>query len=145
MQAVIQSGSHQYLVEKGQTLQVELLVAKTPKVEFSPLLIIDKDTVLVGTPHVEGAKVTAQIQVEPVKGEKIKVLHYKAKKRQSVQTGHRQRYSAITITDIKAKSYLLQLEKVFCCYTWLSAAKGNFWYSIWAIIWVSPVSKSDLT
>jgi large subunit ribosomal protein L21 len=102
MKAVIETGSHQYLVEKGQTLEVELLHADKKTVEFKPLLIIDGENVTVGKPVIESASVTAEIAAEDKKGEKITVLHYKAKKRQSVKTGHRQKYSVITIKDIKA-------------------------------------------
>lgn len=102
MQAIIETGSHQYLVEKGQTLEVELLLNAKSKVEFKPLLIIDGDNVKVGKPEVAGAVVTAEVATEPVKGKKVTILHYKPKKRQSVKTGHRQKYSKITITGIKA-------------------------------------------
>lgn len=102
MLAVIETGSKQYLVEKGQTLEVELLHNDKPTIEFKPLLIIDGETTKVGKPIVAGAVVKATIADEQVKGQKLAILHYKAKKRQSVKTGHRQKYSAITITDIKA-------------------------------------------
>lgn len=102
MQAVIESGSHQYLVEKGQTLEVELLNNSKNKIEFKPLLIIDGENIKVGKPEVTGAVVTAEVNAEPVKGKKVTILHYKPKKRQSVKTGHRQKYSQITITNIKA-------------------------------------------
>ena len=55
--------------------------------------------VKVGQPHVAGAKVTAEVLGE-VKGEKIKVLKFKAKKRVKRLTGHRQHYSEIKITKI---------------------------------------------
>lgn len=102
MKAVIETGSHQYIVEKGQTLEVELLHAEKPTVEFKPLMIIDGDTTTIGKPVVDGALVTADVAPEDKKGDKIVVLHYKAKKRQSTKTGHRQKYSVITIKDIKA-------------------------------------------
>lgn len=99
MQAVIKSGSKQYLVEKGQVLRVEL-VGEQKKLEFEPLLVIDGDKVSVGTPVVSGSKVHADV-VSEVKGEKIKVLKYKPKKRIKKLTGHRQKYTEIKITDIK--------------------------------------------
>ncbi|MEI8072716.1 MAG: 50S ribosomal protein L21 [Candidatus Saccharibacteria bacterium] len=102
MLAVIETGAKQYIVEKGQKLEVELLHADKDKVEFKPLMIVDGENVKVGKPTVEGAVVTAEVASEPVKGEKKVILHYKAKKRQSVKTGHRQKYSLITITGIKA-------------------------------------------
>lgn len=102
MLAVIESGSKQYLVEQGQTIQVELL-SEAKTVKFSPLLIIDGDKVHVGKPTVVDAVVTAQITNQDIKGKKITVLKYKPKKRQSTKTGHRQRSSEITITAIKVK------------------------------------------
>ncbi len=98
MQAVIVTGGKQYIVTKDQTLDVELLGdAKT--VEFDALMTIDGDKVAVGTPVVAGVKVKAEVLGE-TKGEKIKVLKYKAKKREHKLTGHRQHYSQIKITSI---------------------------------------------
>lgn len=105
MIAVIEAGSKQYIVEKGQTIQTELVGTgngSTKSMEFKPLLIIDGDKVHVGKPVLENAVVTASVAPEVVKGDKVVVLKYKAKKRQSTKTGHRQKYSSITITDIKA-------------------------------------------
>jgi len=98
MQAVIATGGKQYLVETGQELDVELL-GDVKKAEFEPLLVIDGEKVQVGQPHVAGVKVTAEV-LEEVKGEKIKVLKFKAKKREKTLTGHRQHYSRIKITKI---------------------------------------------
>lgn len=98
MQAVITTGGKQYLVKNGQELDVELLGDKK-KLEFDALMTIDGDTVKIGAPFVDGAKVTAEL-VEEVKGDKIKVLKFKAKKREKTLTGHRQRYSRIKITKI---------------------------------------------
>ncbi|HPD98729.1 MAG TPA: 50S ribosomal protein L21, partial [Candidatus Saccharibacteria bacterium] len=56
--AVITTGGKQYIVAEGDTLQVELL-SEDKTVTFEPLLVIDGDKTLVGTPVVTGAKVTA--------------------------------------------------------------------------------------
>ena len=98
MQAVIASGGKQYLVEKGQTLELELL-GDAKKAEFDVLLLIDGDKVSVGAPHVKGLKVHADV-VEEVKCEKIQVLKFKPKKRIKRLTGHRQHYSQVKITKI---------------------------------------------
>lgn len=100
MQAVIVSGGKQYLVKPDQTLEVDLVASDAKKLEFEPLLVINGDKISVGTPVVKDVKVTAEVLGE-VKGEKIRVLRYKPKKRISKQTGHRQRYSQIKITAIK--------------------------------------------
>lgn len=99
MQAVIKTGGKQYLVRDGETLEVELVANETNKLELEPLLIIDGEKVLVGAPIVSGAKVAVEVLGE-TKGDKIKVLKFKAKKREQKLTGHRQHYSQIKITKI---------------------------------------------
>ncbi len=98
--AVISTGGHQYLVTEGQTLEVELLEAGQVGANFEPLMVIDGDTVSVGTPTVSGAKVTADIVEESVKGEKVVAIRYKAKKRVRKVRGHRQRHAVIKIKSI---------------------------------------------
>ena len=98
MQAVIVTGGKQYLVKPEQVLEVELL-GDVKKVEFDALLVIDGDKTEVGTPTVKGVKVHAEV-IEEVKGEKLKIMRFKAKKRVKRLTGHRQHYSQIKITKI---------------------------------------------
>jgi large subunit ribosomal protein L21 len=98
MQAVIVSGGKQYLVEKDQVLELELL-GDAKKAEFEALLVIDGDNVKVGAPHVSGVKVLAEV-LDEVKGDKIQVLKFKPKKRIKRLTGHRQHYSQVKITKI---------------------------------------------
>ncbi|HVE81025.1 MAG TPA: 50S ribosomal protein L21 [Candidatus Dormibacteraeota bacterium] len=99
MQAVIQTGGKQYLVAPDQTLEVELLPEGEKKLEFEALLLIDGASIAVGAPAVKGAKVRAEV-VENTKGEKLKILKFKAKKRVKKLTGHRQKYTKIKITGI---------------------------------------------
>jgi large subunit ribosomal protein L21 len=99
MQAVITSGGKQYLVKKDEVLEVELL-GDIKKIEFDALMTIDGDTVKVGQPTVAGVKVTADVVDPDAKGDKLKVLKFKAKKRVKRLTGHRQHYSQIKITKI---------------------------------------------
>lgn len=98
MQAVITSGGKQYIVEPGQSLELELL-GDVKKLELDALLLIDGDKISVGAPFVSGVKVFADV-AEEVKGEKIKILKFKAKKRIKRLTGHRQHYSLVKITKI---------------------------------------------
>lgn len=103
MIAVIESGSKQYMVEKGHKIEAELLHSDKDVVEFQPLLVIDGDNIQVGKPKVENAVVKAKIVEADVKSGKVKVLKYKAKKRQKTLTGHRQRHTILEITEIKTK------------------------------------------
>ena len=100
MIAVISSGSKQYIVEKGQTISVELLTNKK-SVEFNPLLVIDGDKVHIGKPTLENAKVTADVIEEAKKDDKVMVLKYKPKKRQKTLRGHRQNQTVLQISSIK--------------------------------------------
>jgi len=99
--AVIKVGGKQYLVAEKETLRVDLLPEGTKELETEALLVIDGDKTTVGTPVVEGVKVKAQVKESEVKGDKIRVIRYKAKKRVHKETGHRQKYSLIEITSIK--------------------------------------------
>jgi large subunit ribosomal protein L21 len=63
------------------------------------LLISDDNKVTVGTPTIEGAKVTATAK-GLVKGDKIIVFRFKHKDHYSKKTGHRQKYTRLTIDDI---------------------------------------------
>ena len=98
MQAIIATGGKQYMVEKDSVIEVELL-GDVKKVEFEALLTIDGDSVKVGTPVVEGVKVAAEVLGE-TKGEKVRVLRFKPKKRVKRLTGHRQHYAQVKITKI---------------------------------------------
>jgi large subunit ribosomal protein L21 len=97
--AVILTGGKQYLVGVGQELNVELL-DPTSKPNFEALLIIDGDSISVGTPLVDGAKVSADIVEQVVKADKVTAIRYKAKKRVHKTRGHRQKLTRIKITKI---------------------------------------------
>lgn len=99
--AVIKVGGKQYLVAEKETLLVDLLPEGTEELKLDALLVIDGDDVKVGTPTVKGATVTAKVIAPEVKGDKIRVIRYKAKKRVHKEMGHRQKYSAIEIKTIK--------------------------------------------
>jgi large subunit ribosomal protein L21 len=98
--AVISTGGHQYLVAVGDEIEVELLDPNQQNTAFEALLVIDGDTVSVGTPTVSGAKVTADILEQSVKGEKVVAIRYKPKKRVRKVRGHRQRHTRIKIKSI---------------------------------------------
>lgn len=99
--AVVKVGGKQFIVSKKETLLVDLLPQGTKELELDALMLIDGDKVEVGTPVVKGVKVSAKVVDELVKGEKIRVIRYKAKKRVHKENGHRQKYTKIEITSIK--------------------------------------------
>ncbi len=104
MYAVIKTGGKQERVAEGQQLRVELLgQAPGAEVAFTPVLLVDGDTVLATPEALAGASVTAQVVGEEL-GPKIRGYTYKNKSNQSKRWGHRQRYSTIEITAISSAS-----------------------------------------
>ena len=99
--AVVKVGGKQYLVTEKETLLVDLLPEGTKELTLDALLVVDGDKTTVGTPVVKGVTVKATVVDDLVKGDKIRVIRYKAKKRVHKEMGHRQKYSKIEITSIK--------------------------------------------
>ena len=99
--AVVKVGGKQFIVSEKETLLVDLLPQGTKELELDALMLIDGDKVEVGTPIVKGVKISAKVVDELVKGEKIRVIRYKSKKRVHKENGHRQKYTKIEITSIK--------------------------------------------
>ncbi len=98
MQAVITSGGKQYIVKVGDVIDLELL-GDAKKFEFDALMTFEGSNISIGTPLVEKIKVHADL-VEQVKGDKIKIMRFKAKKRVKRLTGHRQKYTQVKISKI---------------------------------------------
>jgi large subunit ribosomal protein L21 len=100
MYAVIKAGGKQERVEEGQTLAVDRLAAEEGSaVSFSPVLLVDGDTVLAGPEQLSSARVEARV-VGAEKGPKIRGFTYKSKKHSSKSWGHRQKYTTVEITSI---------------------------------------------
>ena len=99
--AVVKIGGKQYIATEKETLLVDLLPEGTKELTLDALLVIDGDKTTVGAPTVKGVKVTAKVVEDLVKGDKIRVIRYKSKKRVHKENGHRQKYSKIEITSIK--------------------------------------------
>lgn len=103
MYAVIETGGKQYKVEAGQEIYIEKLdVEADAKVVFDKVLAVGGDDgIKVGSPYVKGAKVNAKV-IKNGKAKKITVFTYKPKKNEKRKMGHRQPYTKVSITDIKA-------------------------------------------
>lgn len=105
MYAIISDGPHQYRVEEGQQLDVELkdLPDDAKTIEFDRVLFVGggSDGPRIGQPIVEGAKVTASVVTE-FKGEKLHIQKYRRRKTYKRRTGHRQRFLRVQIDKIEA-------------------------------------------
>ncbi len=98
--AVIESGGKQYKVEKGSELLVDRLDAKEgDKVALRPVLFRDKE-VVAAPKELEKVKVEAKV-AEHLRGPKIKVFKYKAKKGYRRRAGHRSELTRLEVTELK--------------------------------------------
>jgi large subunit ribosomal protein L21 len=103
MYAVLETGSKQYRVAAGDTLEIERLTVEAGKpVAFDRVLLVNRDgKITVGTPTVSGASVLANV-VEHKRGEKKLTFKMKRRKGYHKTIGHRQELTVVKITDIKA-------------------------------------------
>ncbi|MDH5376986.1 MAG: 50S ribosomal protein L21 [Gammaproteobacteria bacterium] len=103
MYAVVQTGGKQYRVSEGQTIKVESLQAEEgATVELDQVLMVsDGSSVKVGSPYLEGGKVSATVDHHG-RGKKVMIIKMRRRKHYRKQQGHRQNYTAIKITGISA-------------------------------------------
>ncbi len=103
MYAIVEIAGQQFKVEKGQQIFVHRLEGEEgAKLDFDKVLLIeDGKKIKVGTPNVEGAKVSTTI-LSHLKGDKVIVFKKKRRKGYKVKNGHRQYLTKISIESITA-------------------------------------------
>ncbi len=102
MYAIVEDGGKQYRVEDGTTIYIERrdLPADAQTLEFDRVLMLgDGASSTIGTPCVEGARVTARIDCA-VKGPKLEIVKFKRRKGYHLHKGHRQSLLKVTIDKI---------------------------------------------
>ncbi|KPK05839.1 MAG: 50S ribosomal protein L21 [Gemmatimonas sp. SG8_28] len=101
--AIFRAAGQQFRAEEGARVRVPKLEGDPgAKVSFDDVLLTsDGNTVKAGQPTVTGAKVTAEI-VRHGRADKIVVFRFKRRKNYRKKTGHRQEYTELQITDVKA-------------------------------------------
>jgi len=100
MYAVFRTGGKEYRVSPGDVVRVEKVTGEAGAgVEFNHVLAVRKQSLTLGTPLVENARVTGVI-VRNARAKKVSVLKYKRKKQYRKLTGHRQSFSEVLIKDI---------------------------------------------
>ena len=99
--AVIETGGKQYRVSAGQKLKVEKLNADAGDsfVFDKILLTVDGDKVAVGTPFIDGEKVSAKVVKQARERKKI-VFRYHSKTRYRKKKGHRQQFTEVEIVSV---------------------------------------------
>ncbi len=103
MYAVLETGSKQYRVSTGDTLEVERLAVEPgqPVTFDRVLLVAGDDKVTVGSPTVANATVVADV-VGHIRGEKKLTFKMKRRKGYHKSIGHRQELTVVKIKEIKA-------------------------------------------
>jgi large subunit ribosomal protein L21 len=103
MYAVIMTGGKQYRVSQGDKLRVEKLdVAEGESVDLDQvLMVVDGGDVKIGTPVLDGGKVTAEVKTHG-RGDKVDIIKFRRRKHHMKRQGHRQAYTELEITGISA-------------------------------------------
>ena len=101
--AIVESGGKQYKAVEGEMIEVDRLGLEAgKKVELKDILLVSNgETAVIGTPTVDGAKVSATV-VEEFKGRKVIIFKYHPRKRYRLKKGHRQYYTRLMIESIQA-------------------------------------------
>ena len=101
MYAVIKTGGKQHRVSPGDVLNIEKIKGnKGDTVVFEEVLLVaGEDGIRVGSPVVQGAKVTGEIAAQ-MKARKINVFRMKRRKGYHKKTGHRQQLTTMRIKEI---------------------------------------------
>lgn len=103
MYAIVEIAGQQFKVEKDKKVFVHRLAAEEgAQVEFDNILLVDNDgSVKIGTPKLEGAKVTAKVLAH-VRADKVIIFKKKRRKTFERKNGHRQCMTQIQIESINA-------------------------------------------
>lgn len=103
MNAVFISGGKQHRVKVGEFLNVAKIEQEIgATVEFDQVLLVGEgDAVKIGAPLLGGCKVLAVIE-DHGREDKIRIIKMRRRKHYMRRMGHRQWYTKIRITEIKA-------------------------------------------
>jgi len=101
MYAIIDTGGFQQKVAPGDTIRVQKIASAVgATVTFeNVLLVASDDRILIGSPYVKNALVTADL-LNDEKGKKVIIFKKKPRKGHKKTIGHRQQYSLVTVKDI---------------------------------------------
>jgi large subunit ribosomal protein L21 len=101
MYAIFEDGSHQFRVREGDKIVVDRREGEPgSELVFPKVLLITGDGApVIGSPVVEGARVTATI-VEQFRAKKIIIQKFRRRKNMRRRKGHRQPFTTVLITGV---------------------------------------------
>lgn len=104
MYAIIEVGSKQYSVKKGDVIDVEKQTAKEgTDIILNKILLVSKEKkVQLGQPYIKDAKIEAEV-LGQIKGDKVVSFKYRRRKSSHWKKGHRQQLTRLKIKDIITK------------------------------------------
>lgn len=108
MFAIVEACGRQYQIEAGRFVDIDLAdAAEGDTFRFDKvLMIVDGASSTLGSPYIDGAKVTGKI-VAHRKGPKVIVYHMRPKKGTRKKQGHRQHLTRVAIETIELKDQVL--------------------------------------
>ena len=108
MYAVVEAGGKQVELTAGRFVEIDMIAAESDQeyVFEKVLMIVDGPESVVGTPYVDGARVTGRV-IDHVRDKKIIVYKYRPKKGTRKRTGHRQHHTRVYISKIEVGGKVL--------------------------------------
>jgi large subunit ribosomal protein L21 len=101
MYAVVRTGGKQVRMQPGESVRVEKIAGGVgDTVELDDVLLLGGDSLKIGRPVVEGAKVVGTIEAQG-RGPKITVFKKKRRKGYRRKIGHRQDFTEIRVERIE--------------------------------------------
>ena len=101
MYAVIKTGGKQYRVAAGDVIKVEKLEGEVGQtIDFDQVLMVGGDEAKVGTPLIDGAKVSAEV-LEQGKGDKVLIFKKQRRHKYRRTRGHRQHQTVLRVSGIQ--------------------------------------------
>ncbi len=104
MYAIVQIGSAQYKVSKGDVISVDRLDQSEGKtVNFEKVVLLsEKNEIDVGKPFLKNVKVNAEV-LRHFDGKKVTAFKYRRRKHYFKKHGHRQLLTEVKIKEISLK------------------------------------------
>jgi large subunit ribosomal protein L21 len=100
--AIVRAGAKQQKVTVGDVIEIDTITtAVGDEVSLPVVLLVDGDDVTSDAKKLDKASVTAEV-LGAIKGPKIVIQKFKNKTGYKKRQGHRQKYTQVKITDIKA-------------------------------------------
>ena len=100
--AIVRSGGQQQKVAVGDVIEIDKVAHQVgDSVTLPVLMLVDGEKVTAGADQLAKAAVTVEV-LGATKGPKITILKYKNKTGYRKRQGHRQKYTQVKVTEIKA-------------------------------------------